>query len=82
MLKGIVNRFQSEEDNKFLNSSYSISPEPSSSISAINFSISMVISNSFLIILISFYASMKPSPSGYPPIDTNASRVSSSLLKL
>ena len=73
---------QSEDESKFLNSSYSILPEPSSSISWISFSMSMVISNSFLIILISRSASINPSPFGYPPIATNASRVSSSFVRL
>ena len=44
---------QSDEDNKDINSSYSIKPEPSSSMSSINFSMSIVISNSCLIMSIS-----------------------------
>ena len=81
-IKDLKWNFQSDEESKFLNSSYSISPEPSSSISAMSFSISIVISNSSLMILINFCASMNPSPSGCPPIETKASSVSSSFDKL
>ena len=69
---------QSDEDSKDINSSYSIRPEPSSSMSSINFSMSIVISNSCLMISISLYASIDPSLSAYPPRATNASNVSSS----
>lgn len=64
--------------SRAVNSSNSIWPEPSSSISSISFSISIVISNSCLMVAINFSALMAPSPSGSPPMATKASRRSSS----
>ena len=71
---------QSEDERSDMNSSYSICPDPSSSISSINFSMSIVISNSCLMIRMSSAASIEPSLFDSPPKATNASRVSSSLL--
>lgn len=65
--------------SKVLNSPYSIHPLSSSSISFISYSMSIVISKSFFIMFINFYASTNPSLSSYPPIATYAKSVSSSL---
>ena len=80
LLLNYSRRVQSEDDSSDMNSSYSICPDLSSSISSINFSMSIVISNWFLIISMRRFASMKPSLFGSPPSATNASSVSSSLL--
>ena len=57
-------------------------PDPSSSISDISFSMSIVISKSVFIIFTSLFASMQPSPFFSPPKDTKASKVSCSIFSL